>query len=115
MSSHSWKQSLAPLQTFVGIQEQYCYLPSLILDLSPLADTSGRGDDDLAGSVEHILHLVNAQLQFHVRQDEVGVQDEDNIPALLLVLEVHLGLLNWSLTHHGVEVLGQQTEGCSDQ
>ena len=98
-----------------SIQEQYCYLPCLLLDLSPLADPSGDGDDDLAGGVEHVLHLVDARLHLHVRQVEVSVEDEDDVSALLLVLEVHLGLLNRSLTHHRVEVLGKQTEGCSDQ
>ena len=90
-------------------------LPRLLLDLSPLADPSCDRDDDLAGGVEHVLHLVDARLHLHIRQVEVGVEDKDDVSALLLVLEVHLGLLNRSLTHHGVEVLGKQTEGCSDQ
>ena len=90
-------------------------LPRLLFDLPPLADPSCDGDDDLAGGVEHVLHLVDAGLHLHVRQVEVGVEDEDNVSALLLVLKVHLGLLDRSLAHHGVEVLGKQTEGCSDQ
>ena len=90
-------------------------LPRLLFDLPPLADTSCDGDDDLAGGVEHVLHLVDAGLHLHVRQVEVGVEDEDNVSALLLVLKVHLGLLDRSLAHHRVEVLGKQAEGCSDQ
>ena len=90
-------------------------LARLLLDLSPLADPSCDRDDDLAGGVEHVLHLVDARLHLHVRQVEVGVEDEDDVAALLLVLEVHLGLLQRRLPHHRVEVLCQQAEGRSDQ